>query len=674
MPLVRGRGVSFLHRPVVFVLFLVGLLGCSVESPEMPTWDVTVSIPVVTEAYTFRDLARDEEFLNVAGDSLEICIGKAMADLRLAGRLTLTDCEARFAVDLDAFRPDSIAPAEAVFTLEELWSGAEGSHGHAEVPQFCFPNPGEPAPGRSLDLGDSFEWIEVEDGSLLITVRNGLAVALGDPAGGCPLKVTVASEATYCDSCIAQAPIAAGCETTFSLSLAGRRIAPRVMVTIVGGSPGSAGSVPISEADQVTLIVSPVGIKAARALGRLPRQTLTHSETLLVDDSTKVVSGLIAAGGATLTLANGLPVAMDVEVETDNLYCDDQPLRVNAHLGAMAVSTVHLDLSGFRIETAPDPGNSWQGSNELVFDVIAETERQDALVEISSQESISVNIQIEAVELDRLVGTLRPVRLHLDEEHSLEFPRGFEHIDPKDALLVISITNSSLVGGAFSLEIEGERDGAVRRASFDGAIAPAEVRGTSVLTRCEYSSCETRDLISIFPERVRVQGEAIVWGQGMVTSADSLRGDFQIVVPLVFRVCADTFTTEPRRNRISESLSDAIEDGVVSSRFVGSVVSDVAITGEVRLLFGADSATVYSEPLLALPGGDAVAFGSSENPASAAIFEVDLSSQDLEVFLRDSIWAGLEMRLDSTETYVTLRPDEAVRLEGRIELTKRVDA
>jgi hypothetical protein len=673
LPLGKGRGVSFLHRLAVAILILAGLLSCSVESPELPTWDVTVSIPVVTEEYTFRDLADDEEFLDVVGDSLEMSLSEAMTGLRLAGELTLDDCEEHFAVDLGAFDPDSIVPAEAVFTLEELWSGADDSEGYAEVPPFCFPEPGKAPPGRSLDVGDAFEWIEVDEGSLLVTVRNGLPVDLGDPSGGCPLKVRVGSGDTYGDSCIAHGPIPAGGETTFGLSLAGRHITAHLEVAILGGSPGSGDVVPVSEADEVAVIVIPSGIRASRALGRLPRHTLSRTETLVIDDSTKVMSGDIATGGATFTLANGLPVAMDVEVKTGNLHRDSQPLRVNAHLGALAVSTVHLDLSGFRIETVPDPGNPWQGSNEIIFEVVAETERQDALVEISSQDSISVVIQLERVELDRVLGTLRPTRLRLDEEHSLKFPEGFERIDPKDAIFVISITNSAMVGGAFSLRIEGERDGVVRRASFDGAIAPAEIRGTSVLTRCEYSSAETHELISIFPERVRVEGEAIVWGQGMVTSADSLRGNFGIVVPLVFRAGADTFTTEPRRNEISEDVSDAIEDGVASSYFVGSVISDAPISGAVRLFFGADSATAYSHPLLVLPGGEAIAFGSGDDPSGAATFEVGLSHQGLEVFVRDAIWAGLEVRLDSTETYVTLRPDDAMRLEGRIELVKRVN-
>jgi hypothetical protein len=54
-------------------------------------------------------------------------------------------------------------------------------------------------------------------------------------------------------------------------------------------------------------------------------------------------------------------------------------------------------------------------------------------------------------------------------------------------------------------------------------------------------------------------------------------------------------------------------------------------------------------------------------------FEVHLDREDLEVFLREALWVGLEIMLDSTEGPVTARPGNYFRLEGYLRLVRRVD-
>jgi hypothetical protein len=44
------------------------------------------------------------------------------------------------------------------------------------------------------------------------------------------------------------------------------------------------------------------------------------------------------------------------------------------------------------------------------------------------------------------------------------------------------------------------------------------------------------------------------------------------------------------------------------------------------------------------------------------------------VFLGPGIWFGLEVRLSPTGDYVTLLPENSISVEGRIELTRRIES
>jgi hypothetical protein len=640
----------------------------------MPSWDVTLSLPVVTEEYSFRDLAEDEDFLEIVGDSLDIRVKEPITELSFDDKLRLNADSQDFGVSLGSFRVDSIDAGHVAFTLGELWDDAPESGVLMEVMLFCFPDAGGMPVSRTIGMGDSYEYIEFTEGTLLVTVRNGLPVSLGDPGGGCPLRVEVTSGGDYTDSCVAGEAVGPGGETTFELDLAGSRITGEVEVTISGGSPGSISEVYVSPEDEIEITVMPVDILAARALARIPEQVFRDTTTVAIEDSTRLVSAEIAAGCAGFALTNEIPVALTVHIETSNVTVDGTPLVIRRDIDALSDSTVTVDLSGYRIATSPVAGDTLEGSNEIDFDVRAELHRQDDLVELSAADTIAVRVSLDEIVMTSVRGTLKPTVVRFSEERTLEFPEGFECINPYEAELIINITNTAMVGGRFTLDVEGERGATLREARFDGVIEAAESQGVSQTTRCEYAGEDAIHLVGIFPEVLRIEGEATVSGRGTISIEDSLNGDLEMIIPLVFEVRADTFTTTPRFSEIDKGVREGIEDDVRESRFSGRVITGAPLSGGVRMFMGADSATVYSEPLLVLPqDGYSIDFdGTEQEQGNNPGFEIDLGEDDLEVFTRDYLWCGLEIRLDPSDARVIVRPDDAVRIEGRVEVVRRV--
>ena len=648
--------------------------GCSLDPPQMPSWDVTLSLPVVTEEYSFRDLAEDEDFLTVVGDSLEIRVQEPITDLDFEGRLTVDAYSADFSVSLGSFKVDSISAGHVAFTLGELWDNAPGSTVWMEVTPFCFPDAGAMPLSRVIDMGDAYEYIEFSRGTLLVTVRNGSAVSLGHPTGGCPLRIIVTSGVDYTDSCVVGGPVGPNDEITFELDLAGSRLNREIEVTISGGSAGSDGPVEVSPDDELQISVMPVDVRAARALARIPEQSFSDTSTIVIGDSTRIVTAEIASGCAEFTLANRLPVPLTLNVETENLTIDGTPLAVAMRINALSDSSVSIDLAGYRVETQPVCGDTLEGTNEIDFDVTAEIQEPEGLLALSSNDTVAVDVELSGMVLRRVTGTLKPTVVTFSEESVLDFPEGFECINPSYAALIINITNSAEVGGGFILDVEGRRGTTTREARFHGVIEAAHCEGVSQTTRCEFDGEDALHLVGIFPEVVHIDGEATVSGRGTISSRDSLHGDFEMVVPMAFEVRADTFTTEVRRSDIDKGVRESLEEDVKESRFSGRVVTGAPLSGGVRLFMGADSATVYSEPLLVLPGdGSSIGFdGTDEAGSRPADFEVGLTADDLRVFMRDHVWFGLEIGLNPSQAPVTLRPGEAVHIEGRIELVRRV--
>ncbi len=664
------RKLAFLY------LFLAStclvLPSCSLEPFETPSWDVELNLPVLTEDYTFRDLADEEGAISILGDSLYIEITEALTETDLEGRFDFNPYEGGFGARIGAFEVKAIESAHTAFTVGEVWEGAGAFSGHLEVPPFCFPAAGGPTPYRTVGLGDDFAWARIETGALDVTVENNLEVPLGDTSHGCPFVLRVSWYGGVWDSVVFDGPIPPGESREIEIDLAGQTIANSIQVSIAGGSPGSDGEVDFSHLDEIGINVAPQNIKVDRALASLPAQSFAAEHSITVEDSTRVVLAGIESGALSLGIFNNMPIALSVEVTTANLTHGGEPFSHSAYIPALSFEDSRIDLAGYTLDTGAVPGDPWYGTNTVTFEVLAETPGTAGHVEIASGDSLHIDVGMRDVVFDRVTGTLKPTRIAISEVHEIDLPEICRAVAISDAALMLSIRNEAMVGGEFEVEVTGESGAETEAAVLAGEIIPADLSGAPSEVDYEYDSQDVRDLISLLPERIRIEGDAVVWGQGRVYSTDALQGDLTITVPLVFEVEGDTVRFDPRTFDIPEDVRDEIEEAAREVYFQGRLVTDLDLSGAFNVYLGADSAGTYDTPLLTMaePGGVAP-FGAGAAPEGE--FEIHLAREDLEVFLSDSLWVGLEVMLDATGGPVTARPGNFFRLEGCIRLVRRVD-
>lgn len=663
------RKLAFLY--LCLSLACLVLLRCSLEPFDMPSWDVQVNLPVLTEDYTLEDLADDEEAIKVLNDSMYVQITEALAEVDLAGRFDFNPCEGDFSVAIGAFQMTAIEPVATCFTIGDVWGEAALFSGHLEVPPFCFPGAGGPAPSKAVYLGDEFAWVDVETGLVEITVENRLQVPLGDPSRGCPFVLMVSWHGGTWDSLVFEEPIPAGGSREAEVNLAGGTISSSIMVSMSGGSPGSEGEVDFSHLDEIGISVVPGPVTVSRALARLPAQAFEGERSITVEDSTRVVLAGIESGALCLSLFNNLALGLSVEISTSGLTYEGTPLSYIASIPALSFVEAEIDISGYTLDTGSIPGDPWYGTNTVVFEVAAETRATSHRVEVESGDSLRVVLEMRDVVFDRVTGTLKPTPVEISEVHEIDLPEICRAISISGASLVLGIRNEAMVGGDFEVEVTGESADGMETAVLTGEIVPADLGGAPSEVEYEYEGQDVIDLMSIVPDVITVEGDATVWGQGRVYSTDALVGDLTMTIPMIFEIEADTVEFEARGMDIPWEVREEIEDAAQDAVFHGELVTDLDIGGAFNVYFGADSAGVYTEPLLAMarPGGYAL-FGAGVEDNE---FEVHLDREALQVFSRETIWVGLEVLLDSTESPITARPDNYFRLQGHVRLVRRVE-
>ncbi len=634
----------------------------------MPTWDVTITLPLTTQTYTLEDLA-DDDRLVADGDTLEFCVSESIEKEYFGDRLTIDAYQDSFDAAIGDFEVARIPTGRTNVKLHDLWDEAPQQPILVKVGSLCFAN--NDWITKEINLGNDFTWIEFGSGTLSLTVRNHLTLALGNPLDGCPLTLRLTS-GSYDESWSVPTSVAPGDSVTFIGDLGGKRITSRVAVYLKGGTPGSDDEILISGNDSIGVEVAISHAYAERAYAKICGQEFCSSDSIVIADSSRIVWGEISAGSLRLHLFNHLPTRVELWLESENLSRDGSPLSIAEQVAAYEDKLVSIDLAGYEVRTPPEGDDPWRGSNKLTFSLRASLDSTQEASEISCHDGIHVDVSLPSVTFTSLMGKIKPTELGLARTLTLEFPDEADHIEPYRAILRLEIVNTTSLRGEFELDLEGERDGIQRSAKVSGEIQPNAEPEPGALTVCQFENPDLTSLISLFPTEVRVDGRVTVSGEGTIASDDFIGGNVEVIVPLVFRIKPGLLTPAARRVEIEEDLREAIEDGLIGAHISGKLASSAPLEGSWRLLIGLDSGSVYTNPALVLPAEGSFELAGDGDSMSVSEVDVELAENDVDIFTSPYVWLGLEMELSPSDGFVCLTRQDFVRFTGMVSATRRV--
>jgi len=357
-------------KRVVFVLFLSILLlvsSCVMKIPEksdLPSWSVTIEVPLVKETITIDELLEDSLFVGIPygtdGDSIfayqdQIEIEK----VEVGDQLNIDDIQQSFTQSIDDVKVDekskqyssqldpvgvdpvnqSVNSSLGKIALDDtdptetdpvLLTDLIDTTGVGEGDNIIIPQSTDiPTIYRNVSFND-FDNADFSNGYLAITISNDLVIEMGAPITVRLLK----SDSTIISGSDGDAEVTWGdgidsCESAEkTISLAGKVLPGNIIIQITGVVAGS-GDASItnnstSRNSSFVVQVQAKNLEVISAQAIIPEQEIDTTDAItLVDSENKVQRAKILIGSLAVDIANNLPVDANLELTITSIDVSD---------------------------------------------------------------------------------------------------------------------------------------------------------------------------------------------------------------------------------------------------------------------------------------------------------------------------------------------------------------
>ncbi|MFH1571234.1 MAG: hypothetical protein ABIL09_24815 [Gemmatimonadota bacterium] len=589
-----------------WLAFLLGAAwavpGCVTDLPQAPGWPTTLGIPIIDDTTTIGRIARRRiEFLEVdPGRRLIVDFttrfgpgGRGTVGERM--RLQPRGGMGRFTLGPIAL-PDRQVPPLSV-TLAQLLGREPGAAPGLPVASFATRLP--------LAL-EGVEQVQVRSGSLLISVRNGLAVPIAS------LRVALAdtgSEGASIGTAAFGFLEALTGQDSVALDLRSRQLSGRLALVVDGRT--AAGDGLVDDGGTLRLGVALRDVLAERFTGMAGEQPVSRSAALeLPVDTVQVQRATVLRGGIRVVVRNHLPVAADLEVTMPHAT-DGRGRPASVVLPDLAPGGGReevLRLDGLEL-APPDP-------RRLEFLQRGRLHASAASVTLTAEDSISVGLEpLEPLVLRRLEGVVDRLEIPVPPaETVVDFPPGLDNLEFREAhlrtflqlavgakcQLRLGVLGSNRSGEAVQLTVLAEL----------GRGDPA----APVAVEVRPESADFTRFLNLLPTRVVFTPTVLIGdGQGVeVIAADHwVQVDsIEVTSGSWFRIRGPTrIENEPAARRVSGEVRDMIRDGFQAGRLETIVESGMPLQVRVRIMVARQRQEVYRHPDLVIPreGGFEVA-------------------------------------------------------------------
>ncbi|MCH7954404.1 MAG: hypothetical protein IIC40_01545 [Candidatus Marinimicrobia bacterium] len=603
------------------MLLLVLMNGCLIESPESPTWEVNLAIPLIDEKYPLSDLVGP-----IAGDSSNGFIDLDSLDiLRLNVRDTIGT------IELDESRLTvrgigliSVSEVIGPLTLNNLGDDqvfeSQTLSSMSEAVAAAPNGTSVPVPGFSLSPIDNdvaitdVEEATIEQGIIRISIYNGFIDA---PNSGIPLTNMQIVLTDVNNTVIGTAlydRIGPDSTETRDIDLAGKSFVVPLTTTTTGESPGTSNFEinSASKAGKIRVTVQFIGpFIASRVKGNIPSTNIKISESipLAISGSTELISGRFSSetDEMILTINNGLQVPLSASLLLPNFIDFTTNLAETVIWDSIppgGSETQRVDLRG---DSLTNPAGEFPLTNiEYIFEATT-----------LSPGSSSIISEDDAVELAIVLDTLRFLRWKANFDETIpttetnikDMPEGFAGISLEDVRLILNLHNTISVPMFLDLNIMGTNTILNSRAEL--ALVDAELRSPPLFSlqpettqivfkkdsTCVNAVCEPSgetdivDFFNILPDNISISGEASLLGVGVVSVGQSMSGDYQLIVPFSFsldsiaKFVPSTFSTIAA---LEDKQKEQIENNILYAIVESELVNSFPFGGTVSLLITDD--------------------------------------------------------------------------------------
>jgi len=660
------------YKWLSFVLIAFGItaLSCSFDKPSAPSWDVDVTIPLISKVYTMEEIADEQE--SIYADSttglLSFEESSELDEYHVGDQLDMDDIDDRFSLELGTFDIDSPGSEFTSVQLREIYTEADALHGQdAVVPTFDFETE-----KKELEPFDDFGYVVIEEGHIDVSINNDLAIPLGSP-------ITIHIWDTAADTVIMS--------ETRNMQVApgdGKTLPNLLSIVMEGYSPGSDGSPVFVDANSVFEMGGEISnLQVLEAFAQIPEQIVSSEDNMAITDSMVVTDALVESGTIAISLGGNLPLDAWVTYYLPDFITAQGESVVDSFFVRKHTSMVNnINLANLFLR--PEPADFSEQQIRFNWTVrTIDTGSEMALVR--SNDEMGADFSLTNMRFESITGRIGEQEIDIDQ-NDIEFdiPADLDSIFFETAQLELEINNGINFPARISMNIEGRNEaGSISTLSIDEEILPAEQQGMvrKTVIVLHQNNSNIKDFISILPNLIKVQGKVRLGDAnwvGTITKDDFVDGEVKISAPFSLRLPEQEIEGKAVEMEIDEDVKKDIIDNLANGSFNGQLENHLPLGASIEILFGADSSSTFTSPLLAigpLRADEAQVDNNGYVAASQTTdIEFSLTEEEMQVFTNESLYQAVRVLIDGTNgQYIKVRNSDYLNIKAYTRIKVKVN-
>jgi hypothetical protein len=648
----RARMKLGLGRLVLLMIALLAI-GCSIESPQAPSWDVDLVIPVINRTFTATELLEHISSELVAVDSsgdLFFSLRETLDSVQIDTLLHLDDLSSSVVRQVDEFMLTLPAPqAQAIQIID-----------HLPLAAGIAPDTGIVVALPLTGFG-SIQEAQISAGQLEIEVTNNTNLDIDSLT--CRLQDNLYGQEILTQSF--PSGIAAGASAQQISAVAGKTLTDDLTLEVYFHTPGgNTGSLAGQQIEFELRFVDSLVVASATA--SVDPFAVDYIHTVRLNTEHHLESARLAAGELHYQVNNQLPLAAHLEITLLQITSDGEPLQFGLDLPAKGEAAATIDLAGWDVAPAADSLAAL-----IQADLLGSG---GGVVTVMAADGFEFDLTLTNVRLESAAAIIAPTEVNWQEQtFELDIPNGLDNIALTAAELKLEIHNGSELPANLEILIEADNG---HQLTLSGVISAGSVSNPTITT---ILSTEVADLLSPVPQVLRISGVAVV-GNGssrvILSEQDHFFAEAKISAPLQVVLGADTIDADIEAVDIDEDIRERV-DRLHSGDFFGTLTSHLPLGATVTIYLDTDSASLYTSPLLEI-GPLTLAAGSTDangivTGTATTDNEINLSGDDFQIFSNPCVFVGARLEFPGTAgDTVRLRGDDFLHIGGRVTISARV--
>lgn len=679
-------------RYLIVVLLPLLIFSCQFNQPQVPSWDTEVTLALPTQQVVLSDVVEEDSVLSADTTAGGIPIYSfsindstdwqniAREDLFMEAQHSSNQVQVgEFEIqDSNELNSDSVLVTDilppALLAAGDTLPPYDPFTVHPPDPELQF---------------DTYQRISVASGSIqlvfhnqmFLTINPGMQIDIYDDGmSGAFLGSFVFSQAVPSGTTAQSAP----------LDVSGKEISNQLRLHY---------TVPIAGSDSVQILTDEMKngffytsisfnqLKVASADARVPSQSFSDNDSIdISQEDNHLRQATISGGVLHLTFDNQLALQSHLHMTIYDILKNDQPQVIEADLPPHQQTIVNLDLAGSRIENHLNPGDV---VNAIYYTVEADMDSSDGYVHLSSEDYISVDVQMDSLYFDYIAGQLDTIDVDI-EPNSMDNVDLFGDFDGDVRLNDLSMTlmfeNQIDFPININLSIAGYQENNLGQVTDSVVIhiqRTIQAASVSPTTEIVLNSTSTTpsivDLLEILPKRIDISGNAFVTGDGSVRVGEGLRVlydiesplSIEIKAPLVKKTEIDTMRQEDMDKDFRKALTEDIQNAYMEL----DISNALPVGAHVVFYLADDTAELYDTDIadssrkfvveIDMDAGQIDDNGYVSAPSENKI-RINLTKEKLSIFKQATLYSREDITIQPTQGTIRVRQNDELQIGGNV--------